>query len=320
MLKRLKYIFRTDSKYLISIRLFPALGGLLLVLFILIVSTSPLKARTVKDHLGREIQIPEKPERIISLAPSITECLFALEQGDRVIGVTQFSDYPPEAQKLPQVGSYVSLNLERIVALKPDLCIGTKDGNPRGTIMRLEKLGVPVYAVDPRDLNAVMDTLSELGELLRAQQRAEDVVQDMRERIDAISSAVAGTKRRPRVFFQIGISPIVSVGTDTFIHELIELSGGKNLTAGSTPYPRVSREEVLRLRPDVLIITSMARDEMFEQVKREWQKWPSIPAVKNEQIYLVNSDHFDRATPRLVKGLEKLFQLLHPQLYKKYAR
>lgn len=320
MSKRVMFIFKTACKYLIWLRLFCALMALFLAFSVLVAGTSPLMARTVKDHLGRKIKIPEKPERILSLAPSITECLFALEQGDRVIGVTQFSDYPTEAKKLPQVGSYVNLNLEKIVALKPDLCIGTKDGNPRSVIMRLEKLGVPVYAVDPRDLFAVMDTLSELGDLLRAEQIAKEVVQDMRERIETVRSAVARTKERPRVFFQIGISPIVSVGTDTFIHELINLAGGKNLTAGSTPYPRISREEVLRLQPEVLIITSMARDEVFERVKKEWLKWPNIPAVKNEQIYLVNSDHFDRATPRLVKGLEKLFQLLHPKLYLKYAK
>jgi len=141
-------------------------------------------------------------------------------------------------------------------------------------------------------------------------------VTDMRSRIQNVKSRVARSNRRPGVFFQIGISPIVSVGTHTFIHELIQLAGGTNLSQGPIPYPRFSREQVLRLAPEILIITSMARGEVFERVKAEWERWPDIPAVRNQRIYLVDSNLFDRATPRLVDGLEQLARLIHPERFK----
>ena len=125
-----------------------------------------------------------------------------------------------------------------------------------------------------------------------------------------------GAHSRPRVFFQIGISPIVSVGTDSFINELIILAGGKNVAAGKVVYPRFSREQVLAFSPEVLIITSMARNMLFEQVKAEWMRWPNIPAVRNQRIHLVDSNVFDRPSPRLVEALEMLAKLIHPELFK----
>lgn len=267
------------------------------------------------DQLGRMVDVPEAPRRVVALAPSITEIVFALGQAHHLKGVTQFSDYPPEAAQLPRVGSYIHLDAERIVALNPDLCIAVKDGNPVSVIRKLEALKIPVYAVDPRDLSSVMATVTEIGDLLGAGERARMVVEDMRRRIAKVRATVARADHAPRVFFQIGISPIVAVGTDTFIHELIVLAGGKNLTAGSVPYPRFSKEQVLGLAPEVFIITSMARGEVFDQVKSQWQKWPAIPAVKNDRILLVDSNLMDRASPRLVDGLELLARLIHPKLF-----
>ena len=212
----------------------------------------------VTDLLGRSVKVPADPRRVIALAPNITEIIFALQQEHRLIGVTQFSDYPVEARKFPKVGSYVQLNLERIVALKPDLCIAIKDGNPRVLVERLESMGIPVYAVDPRNLNSIMETILAIGRLMKAENTARDLVQSMRARVARVLTKVSQAASRPGVFFQIGISPIVSVGTDTFIHELIEKAGGTNLAGGDTPYPRFSREQVLGLSPEVIIITSMA--------------------------------------------------------------
>jgi cobalamin transport system substrate-binding protein len=272
-------------------------------------------ARPVTDQLGRRVDVPEDPRRIVSLAPSITEIIFALEQDHRLRGVTMFSDFPPQAKSLPRVGSYVHLDLERIVALKPDLCFATKDGNPRDVIERLDSLGIPVYAVDPRDYESVMDTLLEMGALLNAEKKAADIVKDMRRRIDRIKGLVAGTFKRPRVFFQIGIAPIVAVGSGTFIHELIVLAGGRNCSEGPVPYPKFSREQVLALAPEVFVITSMARGEAFERVKDEWSRWPDLPAVRNNRIMLVDSNLFDRPSPRLVDALELLTEIVHPELF-----
>jgi len=284
--------------------------------FIFIGAPSP-EAKTVTDQLGRQVRVPDKPQRVISLAPSITEIIFGIEQSHRLKGVTTYSDFPPDAEKLPKVGSYVHLDLEKIVALKPDLCIAIKDGNPRVIAQRLEALKIPVYAVDPNNLDTVMKTVLEIGGLLDAKEQANRLVKSMQLRIQKVKSLVATTTQRPRVFFQIGVSPIVSVGTDTFIHELIVIAGGINLAAGPVPYPRFSREQVLALSPEIIIITSMTRGAIFEEVKAEWEKWPNMPAVRNQRIFIEDSNFFDRPTPRLVDGLELLIRLIHPELVEK---
>jgi len=270
-------------------------------------------SRTVYDQLGRKVSVPMDPSRVVALAPSITEIVFALGQGYRLVGVTRFSNYPTEAASLPRVGSYVQLNLEKIVALNPDLCLSVKDGNPRQVVTRLSEMGVPVYAVDPRNFESVLDTVVKIGSLLNANEPAEALVDRMGVRVQKVAEKVARESRRPNVFFQIGIRPMVAVGTDTFIHELIEMAGGHNATAGPVPYPRYSWEQVVALAPDVIIITTMARDGGFESIKADWSHWKEIPAVKYNRLYVVNSDLFDRASPRLVDALEVLVDIIHPQ-------
>jgi iron complex transport system substrate-binding protein len=271
--------------------------------------------REVTDRLGRVVRVPVDPVRVVSLAPSVTEVVYALGQDQRLKGVTQFSNYPPEATSLPRVGSYVHLDVEKIVSLRPDLCLAIKDGNPIDAIRRLERLNIPVYAVDPRNLDAVMEMISDVGNLLDATREAEMIIKNMKERVETVRSKVSETRERPKVFFQIGVSPIVSVGTETFLHELITLAGGYNITQGAVSYPRMTIEQVLAMAPDVLIITSMTRGQSFEVVKAQWKRWKSIPAVKNNRIYLVDSDIVDRPSPRLVDGLEMLFRYINPELF-----
>lgn len=274
-------------------------------------------AKELLDQAGRSIRVPDHPRQVVSLAPSITEIVFALDRGDRLAGATRFSDYPAAARKLPKVGSYVRLDLERITALAPDLCIAVKDGNPIEIVRRLEDLGIPVFAVDPRDLESVMTAIAQIGRLLNAGDRADALVRDMEARIGRIHHLAQEASRRPGVFFQIGIQPIVAVGTNTFIHKLIETAGGRNLTAGDVPYPRLSREQVLALAPEVILVTSMARGETFTRMKTEWERWTDLPAVRQGRIHLVDSNLFDRPGPRVVVGLELLFELIHPDLARK---
>lgn len=277
-------------------------------------ASSLVEAKVITDQLGRQVKVPEMPRRVIALAPSLTEIIFALGREQQLKGVTQFSDYPPAAQSQPKVGSYIHLDLERIVALRPDLCIGIKDGNPQYVVARLSELQIPVYLVDPRNLEGVMNTILEIGKLLGAKKRAQALVADMHRRIERVRHLVAQTHSRPKVFFQIGVAPIISVGNHTFANELISLAGGENVAAGPIAYPRFSREKVLARRPEVIIITSMARGEAFNRVKAQWSSWPDLPAAAQHRIFLVDSDIFDRPTPRLVTGLELLCRLIHPEL------
>ena len=292
----------------------------LLILFLLIQGTFislPIWAQDVNvtDLIGRHMTIPKDPRRVVSLAPNITEIVYALGQAHRLVGATTYSDYPAAADKLPKVGSYVHLDLERIISLAPDLCLAIKDGNPIASVSRLESLGVPVYAVDPRDLESVMDSMSRIGGLLQAQERAEALVRVMRRRLQVVESLVAKTNHRPGLFFQIGVSPIVSVGTNTFIHELIVRAGARNLSAGNISYPRFSKEQVLGMSPDIIIVTSMARAAVTEKLKQDWYQWTDLPAVKNERIYFKDSNLFDRPSPRLVDALEILVRLIHPEMF-----
>jgi iron complex transport system substrate-binding protein len=271
--------------------------------------------RSVIDLLGRKLEVPQNPQSVVALAPSITEIVYALGQEHRLKGVTRFSDYPEAAMKLPRVGSYVHLDVERIAALQPDLCIGVKDGNPLTVVTRLEALGIPFYAVHPVDLETVMQSIETIGDLLGAPRAAAQTVTTMRKRIERVKRIVAATDRKPRVFVQIGVSPIVSVGSRTFIHQLITLAGGSNIAAGQMPYPRFSREQVISLAPDVIVISSMARATVFEKVKAEWMQWPGIPAVRNQAVFIAPTNIFDRPTPRLVEGLEQMARYIHPKLF-----
>jgi iron complex transport system substrate-binding protein len=274
-----------------------------------------VSARTIQDPIGRTLSVPENPKRVVALAPSITEIVFELGQSHRLVGATRYSNYPSAAGRLPKVGSYVQLSLEKIVALNPDLCIAIKDGNPKPVVDRLQAMQIPVYVVNPYNLETVIKTIRALGRLLNANEKANLLSSSIEERLQRVRIGVAKRKRSPRVFVQIGISPIISIGTGTFIHDLITTAGGINVAAGRAPYPRFSREQVLALSPDVMIITSMARQAAFEKVKREWHRYKQIPAIRDQRIHLVDSDIFDRPSPRLIDALELVAALIHPELF-----
>lgn len=287
-----------------------------LLLCVCVCGPALAQSRTITDLVGRTVTVQENPQRIVALAPSITEIIFALDQQHRLKGVSRYSDFPPEAQQYPKIGSYVKLDVERIVALQPDICIGIKDGNPIVVVRQLEAMNIPFFGVDPKDLSSVMESILAIGDLLGAAAKAQSIVADMRDRIDAVKQKTRQVANKPGVFVQIGISPIVSVGNATFINELITLAGGANVAAGSNPYPRFSREQVISMGPDVMVISSMARAAVFEQVKAQWMQWPAIPAVRNQSIHIAPSNVFDRPTPRLVIGLEQMARYIHPQLFR----
>jgi iron complex transport system substrate-binding protein len=278
--------------------------------------TGESAARQVTDGIGRRVLVPDNPVRVVALAPSITEIIFALGQEQRLVGISRFSNFPRQALQLPQVGSYIQPDIEKIISLNPDICIAVKDGNPREVADRLESLRIPVYAVDPLDMGAIMTMMLQIGDLLNAGDRAQTIVTGMQSRIDRVREQVMKSEHRPGVFFQIGVSPIVSVGKGTFINEMIRMAGGTNLCGGYSSYPRISREQVLALAPDVIIVTTMTRDISIDQIKAEWADWTQIPAVRNGRIAIVDSDIFDRPTPRQVDALEQLVRIIHPELYK----
>lgn len=273
-------------------------------------------ARQVVDQAGRTVAVPDPIRRVVSLAPSITEIVYQLGRQDLLKGATLYSDTPPEAKLLPRVGSYVRIDVEKVIALKPDLCLAIKDGNPLHTIARLESLGIAVYVVNPRNLDEIVEMIIGLGILLEAEKQAEVIAADMRQRIRKVVDRLDQEAPRPGVFFQIDAEPIVSAGRGTFIHELIVTAGGRNLAADAgTAYPKLSWEDVLQYRPEVAIVASMAGGHSRESLLSGWYKWPQLPAVKNNRIHVVDAGLVDRPTPRLIEGLETFSRLIHPELY-----
>jgi iron complex transport system substrate-binding protein len=270
--------------------------------------------RAITDPTGRSVTLPAEPRRVVSLAPGITEMIFALEREEILLGTTQFSNHPPAAKQIPRIGSYVQPDLERIVALRPDLVLATRDGNPRRVIERLEALNIPVFAIDPRNLAEIKASLSALGTVLNAEAQAAALVADMEERLARLRRLTAQIEHRPLVFFQVDAAPMVSVGEETFLHELIILAGGRNAAAGGPDYPRFGWEQILTLQPEVTIITSMAGGQSPEELRRAWEQWPQLKAVQNGRVHVVDADLFDRPTHRLLDGLEILARLIQPQI------
>lgn len=270
-------------------------------------------AEVFVDQVGRRVDIPAPPQRIVSLMPSITEIVFALGAGHRVKGVTLYSNEPPAAAELPKVGSYVHPDVEKIVSLKPDLCLAVRDGNPRHIVDKITGLGIPVYTIDPRNLAEIMESVMLLAEVLDSEEQARAIVEQIQVKINSAAGRVAQAATRPRVFFQIDASPLVSAGSNTFIDQLITQAGGVNLAAGPTAYPRYSWEDILLMQPEVVIIASMSGGYSEEELKAAWRRWPEVPAVRNNRLYVVKADLFDRPTPRLADGLEQLVNILYPQ-------
>jgi iron complex transport system substrate-binding protein len=269
---------------------------------------------TFKDALGREVQLKGEPHRIVALAPSITEILYFLGLGDRVVGVTQFSYYPQEAKLKPKVGSYIDLNAEKIISLAPDLVIGTADGNQPGVVDLLEQADITVFIVNPRDIHQTVETIAIVGHLCGVPGRAKALSAQLSQRIDRILDKTR-SRRKPLVFLQINLKPIMTINKDTFLNDLIQLAGGRNMTEDERiTYPRISLEEVIRKKPEVIIISSMERRGRFEKARQEWFKWTSIPAVKHGRVYLIDSDLIDRPSPRIVEGLEAMARYIHPEV------
>ena len=288
---------------------------ILILVLTFLLQAGGILAEQVTDQVGRTLIVPENPVRVIALAPSITEIIYDLGQEKRLVGATQFSTYPSEAESLPRVGSYIRLDIEKIISLKPDLCLATKDGNPKHIIDKIVSLGIPVYVINPRNLQQIMDAITSLGSLLHAKQAAAELVIKMEKRIGQVQARVKKGNRKPRVFFQIDAEPLFSAGTNTFIHELIELAGGINTTAGEVSYPRYSWEDIILLQPEIVLISSMAGGLEPEYLVKSWKRWALLSAVKNNQIYVVDAELFDRPTPRLVDGLETIAAIIHPELF-----
>jgi iron complex transport system substrate-binding protein len=274
----------------------------------------PAHAYTVEDAIGQRIQFERPPGRIVSLAPSITEILFSLGLGERVAGVTTFSNYPVEATLRPKVGSYINLNVEKIISLAPELVIGTVDGNRKNVTDLLEQAGIKVFIVNPRDVASALETIEWVGAVAGVPERGKALRQRLERRLSHIQKLVS-RRRRPDVFMQINLKPIMTVNRDTFLNDLIRLSGGHNLFENEpVHYPRINVEEIIARKPEVILISSMEPGGRFEAAREDWLKMTVIPAARDKRVHLIDSDMSDRPGPRIVDALEIMARFIHPEV------
>ena len=271
--------------------------------------------RILADEIGRSVKIPNPVKRIISLAPSVTEILFALGLNEQIAGVTNFCDYPEAALSKPRIGGFVNPSIEKIVSLRPDLIIGTIEGNRRETVYRLNDLGLSVYLVNPKSFDGVIKTIKNIGEIVGGQDESRRIIRDMETEKENIIMHTASLPK-PKIFFQIDYAPIITVGKGTLANDLIHLAGGRSISEDElSNYPHYSIETILLKAPEIIIMSSMESKRDYLNLLRMWQHWKSIPAVRMNAIYVIDSNLVDRPTPRIMEGLETLARMIHPEVF-----
>lgn len=281
------------------------------LVFSMVLPGAVARAATLPDMLGRPVTVPQGPPRLVSLAPSLTEIVFALDRGDWLVGVTEFCDYPPAARSKPRVGGPMTPNLERVVQVRPSLVLATAEGNPRETMASLTGLGIPVFAVKPEGYAGVLASILTLGKLLHAEREAGALVRDIEMRVAAIGRAVA-RRPRPKVLYLVWADPLIAAGPGSFIHDLIQMAGGENVVRErAVPYPKLSWEEAVAQGPEVILVASHQQGE--ERAPRMvWHAWQSVPAVRSSRVVPVPGDLVHRPGPRVAEGLELLARAIHP--------
>lgn len=267
------------------------------------------------DEVGRKVTVPDSPKRIVSMAPSLTEILFSLGLREEIAGVTDFCDYPEAALTKQRIGGFVNPSIEKIVSLKPDLILGIKDGNRLDTVRRLSDLGFSVYVVDPTGFDGVVKTIKNIGEVVRRREKSTEIVRKITKKKEAVVRLTQSLPR-PKVFFQVGYSPIVTVGRGSLGDDLIRLAGGRSISENeSGSYPVYGVETILSKAPEVIILSSMDTKRDYLNLMKMWQSWKELPAVKMNAIYVIDSNLVDRPTPRIVEGLETLAKMIHPEAF-----
>jgi ABC-type Fe3+-hydroxamate transport system substrate-binding protein len=278
-------------------------------------ASTPAPTHEVTDELGRTILVPVTPSRIVSLAPSLTETLYALGAENRLMGDTIYCDYPPDAQKKPKVGGAIDPNLEKIVALHPDLVLVTKGFNRPDTVRALERLGIPSYATDPHNVDEIISSTQKLAALLNIEAAGKTLAEELQQRLAALQSKLNNVPPK-RVLFIVWTDPLISIGKHTFIADALRRAGAVSIVDSAQDWPQISLEEVVHLQPDFLVFAanhSEGATRDFEMLSVR-QGWRILDAVRNRR-YAVISDAVNRPAPRIVSAIEDLAHQLHPEAF-----
>ncbi len=263
---------------------------------------------TGTDDRGRTVTLPAPAQRIVTLAPSITELAYAAGAGDRLVGVARYSDYPAAAKRIPQIGDASRIDLERVLSLKPDLVIGWKSGNQVADFERLETLGFKVYIVEPATLAAIPQLLRAVGSLAGTGAIAEGAADDFERRVAALRERY-GARPQVRVFYEIWHTPLMTVNGRHMINDVIRLCGGGNVFAGlATLTPVVSLEGVIAFQPEVVLGGSSATTP--DEFSAQWRRYEGYVRLRHVKAMFVDPDYIQRQTPRILDGAQTVCEHL----------
>jgi len=267
---------------------------------------------TLVDDFDREVVLEQPAQRIISLVPANTEMVYALGIGDRMVGVSDFCNYPPEAEEVTAVGGFDVPNIELIASLEPDLVMAAS--LHKETVESLETAGVPVLALDPQSIEEIYANIRLIAQATGQEEAGEMVVEDMEQRLDQVEQALSGLEEeeRPTVFYEVWYPGISTAGEDTFIDEMITLAGGKNLAWGISRWTDIQEEEVLARNPDI-IVHGYPDGPPEDFAQREG--WNVITAIQEDKIHFINPDITSRTGPRVVDAVEEMARAFHPDLF-----
>jgi iron complex transport system substrate-binding protein len=294
----------------------------------LLTATSRSFPVTVVDALGRKVVVPHRPLRIISLAPCVTEILFAIGAGNQVIANTSYCNYPPEAARREKIGGYLDPDVERVAALSPDLVLGAR-GNRREAIEQMQALRLTVITVDANNLEEVAQAIRLIGRVVGEENAAGKLAVELDARRKALLARTRhlAEARRPRTLFLFSFEGLFSAGAGSHIDELIRLAGGRNIAARTgAPWPQLSMEAIVSADPQVILLLSGhgAKTRLSAQAAlgrlRVDPRWRTISAVKRGRLAVLEDDLITIPGPRLIEGLEATAAALHPELFCKRAR
>ncbi len=270
-------------------------------------AVSNIPGRVFTDALERNVPLPDHPERIVSLAPAVTEILYALNLEERIVGVTDYCNYPLQAAGVTRVGGYTNPNLERLCSLKPDLVLAMH-GISKSVVGQIERAGLTVVTLHPTDLEGLYNMIKDIGYITGNRVEAATLCISLQKRRQAVSDMVAEAPH-PSVFYVIWDEPLFTAGSGTFINDIIIAAGGRNIAAGIKGYVQFSREQLLAKDPDIILYSDKIK--LYEKMKRD-RVWRRLKAVRSGCIYPLNEDIISRPGPRLLDSLEEVASLIHP--------
>jgi iron complex transport system substrate-binding protein len=266
--------------------------------------------RSFTDDVGHSVALQQVPRRIVSLAPSLTEILFLIGADSSIVGVTDYCDYPDAAKRKAKIGGMLNPNVERILALQPDLVLMSGSGNTRPDFEKLSSAGASVYVSYPRSIDGIFKSIVDLGELTGRRRTADSVVALLQIRRESLVRQAAGRKKET-VLMILSLNPLVAIGPKTFLSELVTLANAQNIVRDSSmAYPILSREEILRRQPGVIVATNDIV-QSIDDLLSPYPEWKSLTAIRNKRVAIVDASIVSRPGPRIIDGLEAMIHAIH---------